>query len=132
MAEETTYNPHLIVPVGTQVVTLVEVRGRAGGHVCPRGAVGSRAHGLDEEFRLEYLPDLIARKLEGTEKSVLSEGDISFYRSEYERLRAVLEDACQASRLPEAPLCRTALNDLLIRLRLGCAPDNHKVGLSDR
>ncbi len=31
---------HLIVPVGTQVVTLVEVKGRAGGRACPRGAVG--------------------------------------------------------------------------------------------
>ena len=40
MAEGATYNPHLIIPVGTQVVTLVEVKGRAGGHVCPLGAVG--------------------------------------------------------------------------------------------
>lgn len=40
MAEEATFNPHLIIPVGTQVVTLVEVKGRAGGHVCPSGAVG--------------------------------------------------------------------------------------------
>lgn len=27
MAEEVTFNPHLIIPVGTQVVTLVEVNG---------------------------------------------------------------------------------------------------------
>ena len=41
MAEEAASNPHLIVPVGTQVVTLVEARGRGGGgRVCPRGAVG--------------------------------------------------------------------------------------------
>jgi uncharacterized protein len=40
LAEEATFNPHLIIPVGTQVVTLIEVKGRAGGHVCPRGAVG--------------------------------------------------------------------------------------------
>lgn len=40
MAEEAAFNPHLIIPVGTQVVTLVEVKGRAGGHVCPSGAVG--------------------------------------------------------------------------------------------
>ena len=31
---------NLIVAVGTQVVTLAEVRGRAGGRACPRGAVG--------------------------------------------------------------------------------------------
>ena len=40
MPEESAFNPHLIVPVGTQVVTLAEVKGRAGGRVCPSGAVG--------------------------------------------------------------------------------------------
>ena len=40
MAGESDTNTHLIVPAGTQVVTLVEVRGRAGGRACPRGAVG--------------------------------------------------------------------------------------------
>ena len=40
MTEDNTYNANLIVPVGTQIVTLVEVRGRAGGRMCPRGAVG--------------------------------------------------------------------------------------------
>lgn len=39
MAEEI-FNPHLIVPAGTQVVMLAEVRGRAGGRACPQGAVG--------------------------------------------------------------------------------------------
>jgi hypothetical protein len=40
LSEEATSNPNLIVPAGTQAVTLVEVRGRAGGRLCPRGAVG--------------------------------------------------------------------------------------------
>jgi len=40
LTEEADINMHLIVPVGTQVVTLVEVKGRAGGRACPRGAVG--------------------------------------------------------------------------------------------
>ena len=40
MPEESGTKAQLIVPVGTQVVTLVEVRGRAGGRACPRGAVG--------------------------------------------------------------------------------------------
>ena len=83
------------------------------------GSVEANLLLLNEEFKLEYLPDLIARKLEGPEKAILDEGDISFYQGEYERLRGVLEEASQTSRLPEAPECRTALNDLLIRLRLG-------------
>src|SRR5947208_11199792 len=33
-------NPHLILPVGTQVVALVEVKGPDGKVVHPRGAVG--------------------------------------------------------------------------------------------
>src|SRR5436305_3391283 len=33
-------NPHLILPVGTKVVALVEVRGTDGKPVHPRGAVG--------------------------------------------------------------------------------------------
>src|SRR2546423_9588793 len=36
----TELNPHLILPVGTQVVALVEVRGAHGAVVHPRGAVG--------------------------------------------------------------------------------------------
>jgi hypothetical protein len=40
LAEESDINSTLIVPVGTQVVTLIEVKGRAGARACPRGAVG--------------------------------------------------------------------------------------------
>jgi uncharacterized protein len=40
LPEESGTKAQLIVPVGTQVVTLVEGRGRAGGRACPRGAVG--------------------------------------------------------------------------------------------
>ena len=40
MPEENEPDPHLIIPAGTQVVTLVDARGRAGGRACPRGSVG--------------------------------------------------------------------------------------------
>jgi hypothetical protein len=40
LPDDRAFNPHLIVPAGTQVVTLAEVKGRAGGRVCARGAVG--------------------------------------------------------------------------------------------
>ncbi len=33
-------DPHLIIPAGTQVVTLVDALGRGGGRACPRGSVG--------------------------------------------------------------------------------------------
>ena len=50
MPEEQSFNPHLIVPTGTQVVTLAEVRGRAGGRVCPRGSVGEVVAAPQDNF----------------------------------------------------------------------------------
>jgi uncharacterized protein len=69
-------------------------------------------------FKISYLPELIARKLEGAEKGVLEAADLEFYRTEYERLRGELQTAFDESNLPEAPSCKEALNDLLVRLRL--------------
>jgi len=43
---------------------------------------------------------------------------VQFYQAEYERLRAELEAAHQASTLPEAPTGRAALNELLVQVRL--------------
>jgi predicted nucleotidyltransferase len=97
-------------------------------HLMRTGSVEANLRTLNEEFKLEYLPGLIARKLGGPEKSVLEDGDISFYRREYERLRSALEDAYQRSTLPEAPGCKAALNDLLIRLRLGPTSENNQLG----
>lgn len=88
-------------------------------HLMRTGSVQADIRVLNGEYKLEYLPELIARKIEGPEKSVLEEDDLSFYRREYERLRLVLEQAHQTSGLPETPSGRSALNDLLVRLRLG-------------
>jgi hypothetical protein len=43
LAGDNSYNANLIIPVGTQVVTLVEARGRAGGRMCPRDAPSGKA-----------------------------------------------------------------------------------------
>ncbi|WP_078812577.1 nucleotidyltransferase domain-containing protein [Prosthecobacter debontii] len=83
------------------------------------GEVEANLVTLNESFRLSYLPDLIARKLNGPEQATLTDTDLAFYRSEFERLRAELEAAHQASSLREAPeeSARQSLNDLLIRVR---------------
>lgn len=78
---------------------------------------------LNEEARLEHVTDLIARKLAGPEQSVLEDKDFEFHRREYERLRTGLEESYQASRLPEGPSARPALNALLVRLRLAAIND---------
>lgn len=75
---------------------------------------------LNEVFKLPYIPDLIARKLAGAEKSVLEDADLAFHQGEFDRLYRELEEASQTSSLPESPSCKDALNDLLVRLRLNC------------
>jgi hypothetical protein len=76
-----------------------------------------------EEFRLPFIDDLVARKLAGPEQAVLDRADLDFHRENFERLRGDLERAMADSKLPDAPSrsARAALDDLLVRLRLGPA-----------
>jgi uncharacterized protein len=90
-------------------------------HLMRTGEIEANVVKLNEEFRLPHIADLVARKLSGPEKSKLEDADIAFHESEYQRLRAELQTAHDASRLPELPSDETrgALNDLLVRVRLG-------------
>ena len=88
-------------------------------HLMRTGKVEANLVHLNEEARLSHVADLIARKLAGPEQSALDDGDVDFHRGEYERLRALLEAAHRDSTLPESPSARPALNELLVRLRLG-------------
>src|SRR6266540_5519349 len=93
-------------------------------HLMRTGEVEANLVTLNAEFKLPYISDLIERKLTGPEKSTLSDVDVEFHRREFERLRGMLEDAYQASSLSETPAGKAALNDLLIRLRLGAKATN--------
>ncbi len=73
---------------------------------------------LNETFQLSYLPELIERKIRGTEQCTLEQADLSFHQREYERLVAELHNAFERSQLPELPTGGAALNDLLVRTRL--------------
>ncbi|MGO8765473.1 MAG: DNA polymerase beta superfamily protein [Limisphaerales bacterium] len=90
-------------------------------HLMRTGEVEANLVKLNEEFRLPYIADLVARKLAGPEKSKLEEADAVFHEREYQRLRGELQAAHEASQLPELPgdETRAALNDLLVRIRLG-------------
>lgn len=83
------------------------------------GEVQANLLTLNEEFRLPYIADLVARKLAGPEKSKLEDADMAFHESEYQRLRVELQSAHDASQLRELPSeeTRAALNDLLVRVR---------------
>ena len=89
-------------------------------HLMRTGEVQANLVTLNEEYRLPYVADLVARKLAGPEKSKLDDVDIGFHEQEYQRLRGELQSAHEASRLPELPgeVTRAALNDLLVRVRL--------------
>jgi uncharacterized protein len=87
-------------------------------HLMQTGEIEANLLHLNETFCLSYLPELIARKLAGPEKSVLDDADLELHRQEFERLTMRLEEAMQSSKLPEAPTTRDALNALLVQIRL--------------
>jgi predicted nucleotidyltransferase len=87
-------------------------------HLMQTGEVEANLVTLNKSARLPYLQDLVDRKVNGTEKGVLPQADLRLHESEYERLRDVLQEAFERSRLPESSAATDALNDLLVRLRL--------------
>jgi hypothetical protein len=87
-------------------------------HLMRTGIVEASLPRLNREFKSPFLDDLILRKVEGQEKALLGEGNLSFYRKEYESLCERLEEAYRISSLPERPTAKAALEDLLVRLRL--------------
>jgi predicted nucleotidyltransferase len=89
-------------------------------HLMRTGEVNANLVELNREFKLPYIADLVARKSSGEQTSI-ADADLEFHRREYERLRVELQSAMDASPLPGAPdtATRRALNDLLVRVRLG-------------
>lgn len=88
-------------------------------HLMRTGEVEANLVTLNETAKLSYVDDLIAQKHAGPEKGTLATSDLEFFTREYERLTNELELAHEQSSLPEMPSARAALNDLLVRLRLG-------------
>lgn len=86
-------------------------------HLMRTGEVQANLGRLNESFKLAYIPELIDRKVGGTEKGRLEKADLGFHQREFERMRAELEQAYQVCKLPEAPSGAAALHDLLVRVR---------------
>jgi predicted nucleotidyltransferase len=87
-------------------------------HLMRTGRIEANLIALNEDFRLPYIGELVARKIQSAEKSKLETPEIEFHQTEYERLVAQLEIEAAGSTLPEEAVCREALNDLLVRVRL--------------
>jgi len=88
-------------------------------HLMRSGEIEANLLRLNETFRLPYVDELAARKKEGTERGGLGQADVEFHEQEYRRLTGELEEAGRRSTLPERPTATNALNDLLLRVRLG-------------
>ena len=88
-------------------------------HLMRTGVVEANLVTLNEEFKLPYVGELVARKLAGPEQGTLGEEDFAFYEGEKVRLEGELRAAHETSNLPEVATATGALNDLLVRVRLG-------------
>lgn len=86
-------------------------------HLMRTGQVEANLVNLNQIFALPYIPDLIARKTSGIEQTTVADADVAFHQHEIERLTRMLESARDASSLPELPTAKSALNDLLLRVR---------------
>jgi uncharacterized protein len=83
------------------------------------GLIEANLVSLNEKFKLSYIPELIEQKLCGVEKQQIKEADLGFHESEYQRLRAWLEEEFERSKLPETQNAKDDLDDLLRRVRTG-------------
>lgn len=90
-------------------------------HLMRTGEVEANLRTLNETARLSYINELIDLKLTGPEKGNIPDADMEFHEKEYQRLVVELEAASEKSVLPESASGKAALNDLLVRMRLGGA-----------
>ncbi len=87
-------------------------------HLMRTGQIEANITTLNGYFRLPYIGELVSRKIQGFENTMLEHVEIHFHQAEYERLVARLEAEAVRSTLLDEPACRDALNDLLVRVRL--------------
>ena len=87
-------------------------------HLMRTGEIEANLVRLNDDAKLAYIPDLIARKTGGPELGRLEAADLRFHATEYARLRRELQGSFEDSGLPDAPTAAPALNDLLVRVRL--------------
>jgi predicted nucleotidyltransferase len=86
-------------------------------HLMRTGEIEANLIHLNQDFRLAYLDDLIARKTAGHERQTIEDADLGFFQAEYLRLREHLTREAERTSLPESATARDALHELLLRLR---------------
>lgn len=87
-------------------------------HLMRTGSIEANLRNLNGEARLPWMDELILRKTSGDENAFLSENELEFHKRELVDLRQKLVEASENTSLPDAPLAKRELHDLLVRLRL--------------
>jgi len=106
-------------PTAKSVLYLFRVA-MTGLHVLRTGQIEANLVRLNEDvFRLALIPDLVARKVHGAEKGVLSESEFKAAFAEAKKLEAQFDDAFAHSVLPEEVQNYDALDEFLVRMRMG-------------
>ncbi len=86
-------------------------------HLLRTGEVEANLLYLYPAFDLPFITDLIAQK--AAEHATLDDAALPYYQQAIARLQAELDEVFATTTLPEAPTNRPALDDFLLRLRLG-------------
>jgi hypothetical protein len=87
-------------------------------HLMRAGEVVAHIANLVERFPMPELDELIERKRTGAEKMLLDARDLARHAPLLDALELQLEDAHDRSSLPDEPTTVSALDDLVVRLRL--------------
>ena len=87
-------------------------------HLMRSGNIEANLRLLNDIYHLPFIPELIARKLSGEEQQTLDPGEIAQYDREFDSLRTRLVEEASNTKLPESQTAQSALNDILVRVRL--------------
>jgi predicted nucleotidyltransferase len=92
-----------------------------GTHLMQTGEVVANIAVLNERFRIAEIDELVARKRAGAEKLHLDDHELAAHAALLDRLEATLQEAYDASYLPDEAKSAAALEDFVVRLRLDAA-----------
>ncbi len=87
-------------------------------HLMQTGRVEANLIRLNEHFKLNWIAELIQQKISGVEKERLDASTLSFHQQQYVQLTNRLREAHENTQLPETPIGKSSLHDLLLRIRL--------------
>lgn len=111
------------LPTLTQLLSIYRLL-LTGTHLMQTGEMETNIAKLNENFRLNYIDEMIERSNLPENSQTLEADQWEFHKLEYERLRDVLEDSADSTDLPAGATAHNALDDLLKRIRLADLSQN--------